>query len=123
MRAVLIDTDNKAVTEVAYDGDFHSIYRFIDADCFDVVVHDTDKGEVDFFVDDEALLKSKTHGWTIKGQRMRPIMGKALALGLDPANGDSVDCPLGVEEIAAMVQFVDLDKPLEPWGVVVSWTE
>jgi hypothetical protein len=117
MKAILIDTPNHKITEVDYDGDFHSIYKLIRASVFTTVrINTVDGTDVDVFVDDEGLINGNPHGdfmvWTHPwGPTI--LRGYGLVLGIDE-NGASVDAPVDVDWVRARVSF--LSPRLEPPG-------
>jgi len=89
MKAVLIDAKNRQVIDVEYDGDYHSIYKLIGCDAFDVVRGLPDGDDV--FVDDEGLLK--VDGDTVFFKLPwyhRPLAGSGLILGLNRESGESI---------------------------------
>ncbi len=77
MRAMLIDPFTRTISEADYNGDFKQIYKFIGADCFDVVVHRVG----DIYVDDEGLFKPNAF-FEIQGYP-QPLAGKGLVLGVE----------------------------------------
>ena len=107
MRAILINTKNKTVTEVEYTGDYRNIYTHIEANCFDLLrITRADA----IYVDDNGLLNDKghTHGFFRYGERDkdngRVLAGFGLILAHDGA-GECVDTDLTLEYVKARVQF------------------
>lgn len=86
MRAYLIDPYKETVTEVEHDDTLESIYRYIEADTFDVAYVAGRGGGV--FVDDEGLFKRSLSAWVYLGYHS-PLVGKGLMLGCDP-EGNSI---------------------------------
>ena len=105
MRAILIDPFNQTVTQIEYDGNFESIYKLIDADCFDCARITKMDG---IFVDDGGLLKDPTH-FFLHSEYPSPLAGKGLIVGCD-YNGDSADTATNAEETKAKVRFFTIDQ-------------
>lgn len=102
MKGYLIDPFKKTIEEVDYDGNFLSIYDFIDAPLFTCVRINS---AADFvYVDDEGLLKPNAF-FQITGYP-NPLAGKGLVLGSD-MKGDSVDPSVDLAWVTANVQFLD----------------
>ncbi len=113
MKAFLIDTPNKQITEVEYNGDWKTIKQHIHADCFTVVYIDPSVMPDCVFVDDEGLINGNPHGWFKIGTYEQPLRGYGLVLGTD-ADGDSVSPNITLERLQRMVTFHDdseLDEP------------
>lgn len=80
MQAYLIDPAERTVTRVDYDGNYKSIYKLCDYDCFTTVEVDNRDA---LFVDDEGLLKGAVYQWTGFRGYAQPLAGKILVLGTD----------------------------------------
>lgn len=102
MRAFLIDPFERTLTEVDYDGDFHSIYKLCDFDTFDVV-NAYPYPQVDVYVDDEGLFK-EDQAFFLWGDYPQPLSGKGLILGHDLC-GDSTEVDLSYEQIKSCITF------------------
>lgn len=89
MKAVLIDSKNRRVIDVEYDGDYRSIYGLIGCETF-TVVRGLPGGD-DVFVDDEGLL-TVTDDTTFFGVPWypQPLAGSGLILGLNRETGESI---------------------------------
>ena len=61
MRAILINPEDKTVTEVDYDGDYKSIYKLIGCSTFDVVRTSTSNDGI--YIDDEGLYAPIQFKW------------------------------------------------------------
>lgn len=106
MRALLIDTPNKQIVEVDYDGDYKSINKLIHAEIFTVVYLDPSVMPDAVFVDDEGLINGNPHGWFKIDTYAQPLRGYGLVLGTD-ADGDSVSPNLSLDALRARVTFYD----------------
>ena len=122
MKAILIDPERKAITEVEYDGNHRSINKLIDADLFDVVRISPDGDGI--FVDDEGLYR-QNHYWKLDGCAS-PLAGKGLVLGVD-AQGESISPQsTTIEKLEQLVHFINYkdavviaeaaDKAAEYWA-------
>jgi hypothetical protein len=106
MRAILIDPQNEAVTEVEYDGDYKSICKLIDAELFDCV-RLGDGAENTIYVDDEGLLNGKRNTvgmFRVEGGNPAYLAGKGLILATD-SEGESIGTELTLEEVRGWVAF------------------
>ena len=104
MNAYLIDPFAQTVNPVEYDGNYESIYGFIEAHAFDVATFSEEHDGV--FVDDEGLINGQEQKFfSIRGYR-NPLAGKGLVLGCDIETGDSRAPTVTLEEMRDMVTFV-----------------
>lgn len=105
MKAILINPQDKTVTEVDYSGEYKQIYKLIDAMCFDAV---RINGSETIYVDDEGLINNKgeTVGFFyVKGQHPIALAGKGLVLATD-SRGKSIATSFTVPEVEAMIDWV-----------------
>lgn len=119
MKAVLIDSKNRTITDVEYSGDYKEIYRLIGCSCFTVVRNLPDGDDV--FVDDEGLLKltGDTPFFTIPWYPS-PLAGSGLILSTD-AEGDSTDAKHDAAFYRRHVRFTSqravwLREQIQPTG-------
>ena len=99
MRAILINPEDKTVTEVDYDGDYKSIYKLIGCSTFDVVRTSTSNDGI--YIDDEGLYAQIQFKWQFTfDNAYEPIklVNKGLVLGCND-EGDSVAPDSTVEDI------------------------
>ena len=95
MRAILINSKERTVTEVDYDGNWKSIAPMLECRWFTVVggLPDGD----DLYCDDEGLLTaSEDSTYFMMPWYPTPIVGNALILGVN-GDGDSVASNNGAE--------------------------
>jgi hypothetical protein len=107
-KAILIDVNNRTVTEVTVTKDENgsqlmSIYEHVKCEMVEVV----NIGENDIYVDEEGLLNllPSTNFFMWKGYP-QPLAGNGLIMGYDDNTGDSVDVTLTVEEVNSKVRFM-----------------
>ena len=102
MKAFLISPEEQAITEVDYDGDYHSINKLIAADLFDVVrLNNSDV----IFVDDEGLMKNPQHFFKLDGMTS-PLAGNGLVLGTD-REGESISPQhVSIEDLENRITFI-----------------
>jgi hypothetical protein len=113
--ALLIDSTAKTVTEVEVGEGIEDIYKHLGCSCFDIV---NLGGGVDCYVDDEGLLKNgyidedgtkhNMTGFVFDGGNV--LMGNGLIMGHNE-EGESVDSPVQVADITAVMTFVEYDRP------------
>lgn len=115
--AILVDSKNKEIKRVEVGDGIEDIYKHLGCDTFDIV---NLGGGVDMFIDDEGLLKNawvdqetgEKHNMT--GIKLagypQVIMGNGLIMGHNE-EGESIDSPVSVEQVEAVVTFVEYDNP------------
>lgn len=111
MKAYLIDTPNKQIVEVDYDGNYKSIYGLIHASLYEVVYLNAE--EDCMFLDEEGLINGNPHGWIKYEGANQPFRGYALVLGTD-SEGNSVEPKMSIEELRAKVSFPEDDELQDP---------
>lgn len=105
-KGILIDVQNRQVTEVQIEDGIESIYEQIKCDTFDCVqIHE----ENDVYVDDNGLLNltDKSMFFSYKGYP-QPLSGNGLILGIDHETGESIDTTLTIDEVKKNVKFLSL---------------
>ena len=105
MRGILINSNDRTVSEVEYDGNWRSIGPTIGCELF-TVVSGLPEGD-DLYVDDEGLLRAneKTTFFRLPWYPA-PLAGSGLVLGFDPETGDTVAARGSVEEYRSRVSFM-----------------
>ena len=99
MRAILINPENKTVTEVDYSGDYRDIYKLIGCRTFDIVRIPT--GLDGIYIDDEGLYAEKQTFWKYRHNGIyAPIklVNKGLVLGCND-EGNTIAPDSTVEDI------------------------
>lgn len=112
MKAYLIDTPNKQIVEVDYDGNYKSIYGFIKADLF-TVVRLNEQGDT-LFVDDEGLINGNPHGWMMIENYPQPLRGYGLVIGSDVERDEDKEPSISLDELRAKVSFPNDDELMKP---------
>jgi len=128
-KAILINSQEKTITEVEVGEGIQDFYKHLDCRTFDVVSLEKN---VSCYIDDEGLLKNayideegvkhNMHGLSFAQGSV--IMGNGLILGFNPETGDSTDSPLTIEQVEKLVTFVEYDNPEDrpqPFAQVTSW--
>ena len=106
MRAILINSKDKTVTEVNVD-DTNTLkhwYKLIDCDLVEVAHYMSEKNHI--LVDEEGMLKSPTEFFTYNGGH-QPFAGNGLIVGIDINNGESISCDITLEEATKNVMFLN----------------
>jgi hypothetical protein len=99
MKAIVIDPENKTVTEVDYSGDYKDIYKLIGCRTFDIVRIPT--GLDGIYIDDEGLYAEKQAFWKFwfsTTQMPIKLVNKGLVLGCND-EGDTIAPDSTVEDI------------------------
>ena len=121
MRAILINPQDRTITEVEYTGDYKNIYKHIEASCFDCV-RIGDENEHTIFVDDEGLLNGKARDvgmFRYDGDFPAYLAGKALILATDD-EGESVAATLTLDYVKEKVAFGEMMRTGDGGIVFVS---
>lgn len=107
IKAILINSENKTITEVLHDGTLASIYRLIGNGCTTFTCPVNFANEDSLYCDDESLLRTEDikGGFVMDGWSY-PIVGNALILGTD-AEGDSVDAKTDIDTLSEEVIFIN----------------
>jgi hypothetical protein len=100
MRGIKIDTANRTVEVIDFEGDYVEIQKEINVDCFTCVDID-DKNTI--FVDDEGMLKENDF-FMIEGYP-EPLAGNGLILAVDYETGETVGTEMEVPEIKFLSRF------------------
>ncbi len=110
--AYLIDPFAQTIEAVEWNGDYHHIYKLIDAEMYDCArINEHGDG---IFVDDEGLFKEEQKFFLFEDYH-NPLAGKGLVLGCD-AEGESVAPHITLEELRAKTTWV---LPIRVNGQVV----
>ena len=102
MRAILINPENKTVTEVNHNDDYKEIYKLIDCSTFCCPV-DFENGDI-MYADDEGLFKVQKGGIVMEDW-VYPILGKILILGTGN-DGESIDAKSDCNELAGQITWL-----------------
>jgi hypothetical protein len=114
LRAILIDPETRAISEVEYEGVYTDIYNLIKNDGSPFDVRPLADGEVLYF-DDEFLLKVKEgekKTYTFINGLPDPIGGRCLIVGTD-GGGNDISSKITIDEVELNSRFRDLT--LEGW--------
>ncbi len=105
MRGILINSSERTVSEIEYDGNWRTIGPTIGCDLF-TVVSGLPEGD-DLFVDDEGLLRAneKTTFFRLPWYPT-PLAGSGLILGFDSETGDTVEAKSSLEDYKSRVSFM-----------------
>lgn len=100
-RGILIDAENRKVSEVRFNYTLAELYRLVGCNC---ITH-VPMGELEIIVDDEGLLKEQNCFFKFDGVT---LAGNGLVLGRGEDDFASTDAT--AEEIAGRVQFLYADQ-------------
>lgn len=104
MRAILIDTPNKKLTQIDFVGDYKQICELIKSDLMCAVNIDDNNT---IYLDDEGLINGNPHGWFLIAGYPQPLRGYGLILGLDYNTGENVDTTIDADELRERMAFPD----------------
>ena len=106
MKAILIDSENKTVTEVTIDENAEDIleqwYKHIGCDLVEVA-HDISEHD-SILVDEEGLFKNPNNFFSYTGANQQ-FAGNGLIVGRNE-DGETVDCQIKLEEATLNVLFL-----------------
>jgi hypothetical protein len=104
MKAYLINPMKEEISVVDYNGDFHQICKFINAEIFDVV--NPFKNADTIFVDDMGLMKPLNYYFQVKCDNgsSQDLFGLGLVLGSNK-EGESIDAQTTLEELKKRITF------------------
>lgn len=106
MRAILIDPFTRTVQTVEHSGDYHEIYKLIDAGTFEVLPLD-DRGN-GLYLDEDGLFADRQEFFAL-GNYPQPLAGKGLILGVD-SEGESAGTTLKLEAVFAAVRWLSPEE-------------
>jgi hypothetical protein len=108
MKGILIDAVNQEIKEVTFSTP-DEMRNLIGCELFEVITY-KNMG-VHIFVDEEGMLKiNKDSGAFMVSGWHHLIVGNGLCVGLNEETGQTIDCPVGVEEIENLVEFYDVTE-------------
>ncbi len=100
MKAVLIDPFTREISDVEFEGEtLAALYKLIDCTTVTAVSLVFDDQVVSLFLDDEGLFVRDQKFWSIF-QYPEPLAGRAVILGFDASNGESLDVPVDASRVA-----------------------
>lgn len=104
MKAYLINPIKEEISVVDYNGDFHQILKFIEAELFDAVY--PFKNADTIYVDDMGLMKPINHFFQVKCDNgtSQDLFGLGLVLGSND-EGESIDAQTTLEELKKRITF------------------
>ena len=104
MKAYLINPIKEEISVVDYNGDFHQILKFIDAELFDAVY--PFKNADTIYVDDMGLMKPINHYFQVKcdNGNSQDLFGLGLVLGSNE-EGESIDAQTTLKELKKRITF------------------
>jgi hypothetical protein len=112
MRAILIDSKNKNVSEIIIDDTktLEDWYKAVDCELVEVAHYINEHDSI--LVDEEGLLKNPTDFFTYNGAH-QPFAGNGLIVGVDPNDGESIDCQITLEEVKRNTCFLSQNEVIE----------
>jgi hypothetical protein len=100
MKAILIDPFKRDISDVEFEGEtLAALYKLIDCTTVTAVSLTFDDQVVSLFLDDEGLFVSDQRFWSIF-QYPEPLAGRAVILGFDASNGESLDTPIDAARVS-----------------------
>ncbi len=112
MKAILIDSVNKIISELDLDPNKNMLlqwYKSLDVSMVEVAHYITNHDSI--LVDEEGLLKPCDHFFIYDGAH-QPFAGNGLVVGVDK-EGETVDCDITLDEVKQHVRFVSRDVVID----------
>lgn len=109
MKALLIDPNNRTVTEFEYDGDYRKISEAIGDGCRFFTTVNFPDGKNTIFVDDEGLISGEPKQFFQVPWYPTPLAGRGVVLGHD-GQGESIATTVQADILESAIRWVD---PLE----------
>jgi hypothetical protein len=112
MKAILIDSVNKTVTELNLDPQKNMLtqwYKALDVNMVEVAHYITDHDSI--LVDEEGLFKPCDHFFVYEGAH-QPFAGKGLVVGVNE-DGETVACDITVKEVESKVKFMSRNEVIK----------
>lgn len=114
MKAVLIDPHTKTVTDIQLPegGRLEEMRKLIGCDLLTAITLESGDS---LFLDDEGLYVPGQKFFALPEDYIEPLAGRALVLGLDHSNGESIDAHFSSEDIldSGIVFFEDIEEVLD----------
>lgn len=104
MRAIVINSEDRTITETDLDGSLESLQRIVSG-LIEPVTQGLD-GIHHCYVNEEGLLDHPQHFFMFKGGH-QPLAGNGVILALT-GEGEEAPCTLPLEWVAERVSFLDL---------------
>ena len=108
LRAILIDPFLRVISEVNVDNDLQSFYDILNIRSLAIVNIDNTNS---LYIDDEGLLNDNNSLFEIASYA-QPLAGRALVVAHNE-EGETVETTLDIDQIRAMVGWVDDQTPEE----------
>jgi hypothetical protein len=105
MRAIIINAQDRTITETDIDGSLESLQRIVDG--LIAPVHDGLDDNHHCYVNDEGLLHNPEHFFMFKGSH-QPLAGNGVILA-STDDGDEAACILSLDWVKERVTFMDLE--------------
>ena len=105
MKAILIDAENKTVSDIEIEGDqLQGWYKAIKCEMVEIALHLDDHDSI--VVDEEGLLKPAEYFFEYQGGH-QPFAGNGLIVGCDP-EGETVGVKRKADEVRDKIKFLSL---------------
>ena len=105
MKALLIDSKNRMISQIEIGEHFTEISKAIGCEVF--AAPHIMKNNDTLYCDDEGLLKNPEHFFLLDSYP-QPIAGNGLILGCDD-EGESVDVSMSLIELSSRITFMDIN--------------
>lgn len=112
MKAILVNSTSKSVSEINVSGSFDSICEALNCKTLQLF-HQFENGDI-IYIDDEA--PNQPHDqWFYMGGTAHPFPANALILGTTD-DGDEIDYRSSLKQITNLVTFHSREEAMRGWG-------
>lgn len=108
MKALLIDPENRTITEIEYSGDFNGpkgAYELLNCDLVQLIYDKQFPKANNIVVDEEGLYKSPRYGWRLTGGAYDGLVGRGLTTAVN-SSGNEKESTIKIEDLQRRVQWL-----------------
>ena len=105
MKAILINSKEKTVTEIEVEPTLDGFYKALDVEMIEAVPLGGIAQNHLMYVDEEGLLKSPQTWFKLEGVGQEIFAGNGLILGIDYEEGEERDCTIDLMSVKIRTHF------------------
>lgn len=108
MKSLLIDPENRTITEVEYSGEFEGpkgAYELLKCNLVELVHDKRFPFANHVIVDEEGLYKRPRHAWRLMGGVYEALVGRGLTTAVD-SSGDEEESTISIEDLKRRIQWL-----------------
>lgn len=108
MKALLINPEDRTITEVEYSGDFNGpkgAYELLKCDLVELVHDKQFPRSNNILVDEEGLYKRPRFAWRLMGGKYDALVGRGLTTAI-ASSGNEKESTIKIEDLKRRVQWL-----------------